>query len=342
MAANQRPDLTRVFSTFEASTPQVRLEIDRDKVQVLGVKLSDVFAALQATLGGYYINDFNMFGRTWTVRMLAEQAYRASIDAIYRIQVKNKNGEMIPLSALARATIESGPKSIVRYNNYRAVAINGSPSPGSGDGDAIAAMEAVSSATLPPGYAYEWTGTALEQKLSAGQTPIVIGFAIVFAFLFLVALYESWNVPIPVLMSVVVAILGAMAALYFSHMSFVLYAQIGIVVLIALAAKNDSNDGIFARPTRRGPEHQPVCGHWGASEISACHDDELRFHRGAGASGAREGSGCRQHVCGRPSCSGRDDCCIVLWHIPYPDALCGIPEFARSRAPQGGFQRQME
>ncbi|MGD9785033.1 MAG: efflux RND transporter permease subunit [Hyphomicrobiaceae bacterium] len=238
VAANQRPELTRVFSTFDASTPQVRLEIDRDKVQVLGVKLSDLFAALQATLGGYYVNDFNLFGRTWTVRMLAEQPYRTSIESIYQIQIKNKDGDVIPMSAVARATLDAGPKSIVRYNNYRAVTINGSPAPGSGEGDAINAMEAVSGATLPSGYAYEWTGVALEQKLSAGQTPIVIGFAIVFAFLFLVALYESWNVPIPVLMSVVVAILGAMASLYYSHMSFVLYAQIGIVVLIALAAKN--------------------------------------------------------------------------------------------------------
>lgn len=238
VTANQQPELARVFSTFDASTPQIRLEIDRDKVQVLGVNLADLFGALQATLGGYYVNDFNLFGRTWTVRILAEKDARASIDSIYAIQVKNKNGDMIPLSAVTRASLDVGPRSIVRYNNYRAVSINGSPSPGSGDGEAIAAMERISKSTLPAGYAYEWTGQALEQNLSAGQTPIVIGFAIVFAFLFLVALYESWNVPIPVLLSVVVAVLGAMLALYFSHMSFVLYAQIGIVVLIALAAKN--------------------------------------------------------------------------------------------------------
>jgi hydrophobe/amphiphile efflux-1 (HAE1) family protein len=238
VAANQHPSLARVFSTYEAATPQVRLEIDRDKVQVLGVKLSDVFAALQATLGGYYVNDFNLFGRTWTVRVLAEKEYRGSIESIYAIQIKNKDGQMIPLSAVARATLDVGPKSIVRYNNYRAVSINGGPAPGFGDGEAIAAMEEVAAKTLPSGYAYEWTGQALEQKLSAGQTPIVIGFAIVFAFLFLVALYESWNVPIPVLLSVIVAVLGAMAALWVSRLSFVLYAQIGIVVLIALAAKN--------------------------------------------------------------------------------------------------------
>ncbi len=238
VAANQPRLLSRVFSTYEAATPQVRLDIDRDKVQVLGIKLSDVFAALQATLGGYYVNDFNLFGRTWTVRMLAEKEYRGSIEQIYAIQIKSNDGQMVPLSAVARATLEVGPKSIVRYNNYRAVSINGSPAPGAGDGEAIAAMEQVAKATLPAGFAYEWTGQALEQNLSAGQTPIVIGFAIVFAFLFLVALYESWNVPIPVLLSVIVAILGAMLALWLLKMSFVLYAQIGIVVLIALAAKN--------------------------------------------------------------------------------------------------------
>ncbi|KUO57353.1 MAG: RND transporter [Alphaproteobacteria bacterium BRH_c36] len=238
VAANQRPELARVFSTYDASTPQIRLDIDRDKVQVLGIDLADLFSSLQATLGGYYVNDFNLFGRTWTVRILAEKEYRSSIDSIYSIQVKSRSGEMVPLSAVARATLDVGPRSIVRYNNYRAVSINGSPAPGRGDGEALAAMADLSKSTLPAGFAFEWTGQALEQTLSAGQTPIVIGFAIVFAYLFLVGLYESWNVPIPVLLSVAVAILGAMLALFVSRMSFVLYAQIGIVVLIALAAKN--------------------------------------------------------------------------------------------------------
>ena len=238
VAANQRPELARVFSTFEASTPQVKLDIDRDKVQVLGINLADVFAALQASLGSYYINDFNMFGRTWTVRLQAEKESRASIESIYEIQVRNKDGEMIPMSSLARASLDVGPRTVVRYNTYRAISINGSPAPGQGEGDAIAAMQDLSASTLPAGYGFEWTGQALEQQLSAGQTPIVIGLAVVFAFLFLVALYESWNVPIPVLLSVTVAVLGAMMALWIMEQSFVLYAQIGIVVLIALAAKN--------------------------------------------------------------------------------------------------------
>lgn len=238
VAANQRPELAGVFSSFEAETPQIALDIDRDKVQALGVNLADVFNALQATLGGYYVNDFNLYGRTWTVRLQAERQFRGRLDDIYAIYVKNAAGQAIALSAFARADLVVGPRTITRYNNYRAVSINGGPAPGRGPGEAILAMEQLSAGTLPKGYGFEWTGQALEQKQSAGQTPIVIGLALVFAFLFLVALYESWIVPIPVLLSVVVAILGAVAALWLFSMSFVLYAQIGIVVLIALAAKN--------------------------------------------------------------------------------------------------------
>ena len=236
--ANQQRELARVFSTYEAATPQVRLEIDREKAQVLGINLSDIFGALQATLGGYYVNDFNLFGRTWTVRIQAEQAYRRSIDSIYAIQVRNSEGKMVPLSSVARAHLDVGPRTVVRYNNYRAIPINGGAAPGQGDGAALAAMARISKTSLPSGYAFEWTGQALEQQESAGQTPIVMGMAVVFAFLFLVGLYESWNVPIPVLLSVIVAVLGAMGTLWFTGSSFVLYAQIGIVVLIALAAKN--------------------------------------------------------------------------------------------------------
>jgi hydrophobic/amphiphilic exporter-1 (mainly G- bacteria), HAE1 family len=238
VAANQRPELSAVFSTFEAETPQIRLDIDRDKTRALNITLSDVFAALQATLGGYYVNDFNLYGRTWTVRVQAEKQFRGRIEDISSIYVKNSAGEMTPMSSIATVRLDVGPRMLTRYNNYRAISINGGPAPGRGPGEAISAMEQISTDTLPPGYAYEWTGQAREQIESAGQTTIVLGLAMVFAYLFLVALYESWMIPVPVLLSVIVSILGAMFALWALNMSFTLYAQIGLVVLVALAAKN--------------------------------------------------------------------------------------------------------
>ena len=176
---SQRPELAGVFSTFEATTPQVRLDIDRDKVAVLGINLSDIFAALQSTLGGYYINDFNAFGRTWKVQIQAEESFRKSIDQIYDIRVKNREGEMVPLSALRRAE----PRGLAAQ--YRALQQL------SGDLDQRAARrralvtampsrrwKKLARTTLPQGYSYEWTGQALETKVSAGQTPLVMGFGI--------------------------------------------------------------------------------------------------------------------------------------------------------------------
>ncbi len=236
--ANQQPELRNVFSTFAANTPQVYLDIDRNKAQTLGVSISDVFQALQATLGGYYVNDLNLFGRTWQVNIQGEMADRARVTDIYRIYVRNKQGEMVPLRSLATAELILAPASLTRYNNYRSVTINGENAPGRSSGEALAAMERISAESLPAGYGYQWTGTAQQEKEAAGKTPIILGLAILFAFLFLVALYESWNIPIPVLLSVTVGLLGALLALLIAGLSNDVYAQIGIVVLIALASKN--------------------------------------------------------------------------------------------------------
>ncbi|HWB84703.1 MAG TPA: multidrug efflux RND transporter permease subunit [Bryobacteraceae bacterium] len=237
-ATRQRPELASVISTFRANVPTYKVDMDVAKLQTLGVPLSDAYNTLQTFLGGLYVNDFNLFGRTWQVLMQAEPNFRNEPSDIDRFYVRSADGNMAPLGTFASVEPTTGPDVVYRYNRFRAIQILGGPAPGHSSGEAVAAMEQVAAKTLPPGFGYEWTGTTYQQKLSQGNEGIIFGFAAVLVFLFLAALYESWSIPLAVLFALPLGIFGALLAVFMRSYAYDIYTQIGIVTLIGLAAKN--------------------------------------------------------------------------------------------------------
>ena len=238
--ANQDPALANVFSTYAANVPQLFLHIDRDKAEALGVPVAEIFSVLQASLGSSYVNDFNLFGKVYRVILQAEARYRNTVEDVGRLHVRNAAGDMIPLRALV-ADVETllGPLSISRYNQVQAAALSGSNRAGFSTGEAIGALEALAGRVLPEGYALEWTGTSRQELEAGGLVAVIFALALVFAYLFLVAQYESWSTPVPVVLSVVIAVFGALVPLVaLPFLDNNLYAQIGMVMLIGLASKN--------------------------------------------------------------------------------------------------------
>jgi len=238
VAANQEPAIGSAYSTFRADVPMLYLDVNRDKVQTLQVPMSELFATLQSQLGSVYINDFNKFGRTWRVMAQAEGDFRSRPSDILRLFVRNKDGEMVPIATLAEVETRTGPQIVPRYNLFRSADVSGGPAPGFSSGQAIAAMEKAADESLPSGFGYEWTSMSYQEIEAAGQAPIIFALALLFVYLFLVAQYESWSIPMAVLLAVPVAVFGALATVGAAGLAVNLYTQIGLVMLIGLAAKN--------------------------------------------------------------------------------------------------------
>ena len=237
-AARKRPELAGVNSQFSAGVPQIFADVDRDKALVQGVPQGDIYQTLQANLGGTFVNQFNRFGRQWRVFLGAEGEYRPARSRSAEFYVRNSSGQMVPLSRWSTIRRISGPEYTNRFNLYRAAQVIGSAAPGYSSGQAMAALEEVAAEVLPREMGYDWADLSYQEKRASGTTLAVFALSLVFVFLILAALYESWSLPFSVLLSVPIAVFGAFAGLYLRRYNLDVFAQIGLVMLIGLAAKN--------------------------------------------------------------------------------------------------------
>jgi HAE1 family hydrophobic/amphiphilic exporter-1/multidrug efflux pump len=236
--ANRDPVLGGAQTLWRATTPQLTVDVDREKAKKLGVPIDDVFDALAATLGTYYVNDFNRYGRTWQVLMSADAAYRNRPDDIGAVYVRTPHAEMVPLSALATVKYTSGPDSLERFNNLPAVKIIGQAAPGISSGQAIARVEQIAKEVLPTDFGFDWGGTSFQEKRSGGASTFALGLAVIMVFLILAAQYEKWSLPLSVLLALPFGTFGALLAVRITHLTNDVYFQIGLVTLLGLASKN--------------------------------------------------------------------------------------------------------
>ena len=237
-AANKDPQLAGVQTLWRAGVPQLHVDVDREKAKALGVPIGDIFDTLSATLGSYYVNDFNKFGRTWQVLMSAEPGYRNKPDSIGELYVRSDKGAMVPVKALASVSYTSGPDSMDRFNNLPAVKLLGQGAPGISSGQAIAVVEKIANQVLPADFSYDWGGASFQEKKSSGTSTLALGLAAIMVFLILAAQYERWSLPLSVMMALPFGTFGALAAVHLRGLTNDVYFQIGLVTLLGLAAKN--------------------------------------------------------------------------------------------------------
>ncbi|WP_289097992.1 multidrug efflux RND transporter permease subunit [uncultured Pseudoalteromonas sp.] len=236
--AQKSPIISGLQTLWRPDAPQLRVDVDREQARAMGVEIDDAFTALAGNLGTYYVNDFNKFGRAWQVLMSADAEFRMKPDDIGRIYVKNNQGTMVPLSAFTTIEYSRGPENLNRYNNLPAVKLMGNAAPGYSSGQAIAEVERIAQAILPPNMTYEWTGSAFQEKRSSGTTGIALGLAVIMVFLILAALYERWSLPLSVMLALPFGTFGALIAVWVVGMTNDVYFQIGLVTLLGLASKN--------------------------------------------------------------------------------------------------------
>ncbi|MFY8327568.1 efflux RND transporter permease subunit [Pseudoalteromonas sp. ZZD1] len=236
--AQKSPVLSGLQTLWRPNAPQLKVDVDREQARAMGIEIDDAFTALAGTLGTYYVNDFNKFGRAWQVLMSAEAEFRMKPDDIGRIYVKNSQGTMVPMSAFTNIEFSRGPESLNRYNNLSAVKLLGNAAPGYSSGQAIAEVERIAKAVLPPDMTYDWTGSAYQEKRSSGTTGIALGLAVIMVFLILAALYERWSLPLSVMLALPFGTFGALVSIWLVGMTNDVYFQIGLVTLLGLASKN--------------------------------------------------------------------------------------------------------